>query len=213
MHRVFGDQDFEHLTAEARQLADQATGHESDLSALVELLASRSPGGDLLVRIRQLCVDARELRLRAARHIELLTGEGIRHIDRHPRPRVLVVDDEQDIREVLAMALTAAGLEAITAADGLEALIAAHTGRPAVILMDLNMPVLNGIDATRLLKARAGTRRARVIAHTAKADSLAEPIARLFEQVVTKPAMPSEIVAVVRAYLSDQPQPDASGQL
>ncbi len=236
MQRVMGD--FKQLAAEARQLAGDAVRHEQELVALVELLESRSNSGaavaavaevpgtvdataagllaltdvDLLARIRQLCVNARANRLRAERCAAALTGEPAHGDgDAAPRPRVLVVDDAPDIRDVIAIALGAAGIEVITAADGLEALIAAHSARPAVILMDVNMPVLNGIEATRLLRAAMATRDTPVIAHTARPDLLAGPIVRLFEFVVPKPAGPEEIVAAVKAFLGDdEPRPDVA---
>ncbi len=228
MQRDLDDRDFEQLAAEARRLAGDTLRHERDLAALVERLERRSSSGppvaavaeltgsvdvsaaglltltdiDLLTHIRRLCVDARENRLRAERCAAALTG-------RPPtaggdgRRRVLVVDDAEDIREVLTIAFGAAGIETITAADGLEALITAHAARPAVILMDVNMPVLNGIEATRLLRAGAATRDTPVIAHTARPELLAEPIVHLFEHVVPKPAGPEIVVAAVRAVLGN----------
>jgi two-component system chemotaxis response regulator CheB len=63
-----------------------------------------------------------------------------------------VVDDSEDTRDIIGVVLTAAGFEVLTATNGLEAIVAAHNVRPAVIVIDANMPVLNGIEATRLLK-------------------------------------------------------------
>jgi DNA-binding NtrC family response regulator len=60
-----------------------------------------------------------------------------------------------------------AGFVVRTASNGLEALIAAFEMRPAVIVMDVTMPVLDGLEATRLIKAADATRHARVIAFTA----------------------------------------------
>ncbi len=242
MQRDFDDRDFEQLAAEARRLAADTLRHERDLAALVERLERRANSGpavaavatpgsvdggaagllaladvDLVAHIRQLCVDARENRLRAERCAVLLTGGSDLDFSGAPKnrdltpdaagagnsrpPRVLVVDDAEDIREVLTIAFRASGIETITAADGLEGLIAAHAARPAVILMDVNMPVLNGIEATRLLRAAAVTRDTPVIAHTARPELLAEPFVRLFEHVVPKPAAPEIVVAAVRSFL------------
>ena len=64
---------------------------------------------------------------------------------------VLVVDDYGDVRDVVARVLEDAGFIVRTAANGLEALIAAYEMRPGVIVMDVSMPVLDGVEATRLI--------------------------------------------------------------
>ena len=69
------------------------------------------------------------------------------------RVRVLVVDDHQMLREALVGMLEASGFEVVGAvADGTDATSLAPALAPDVILMDLSMPVLNGLDATRLLR-------------------------------------------------------------
>jgi DNA-binding NarL/FixJ family response regulator len=69
------------------------------------------------------------------------------------RVRILVVDDHQMLREALVGMLAAAGLEVVGAVgDGADATSLAVELTPDVVLMDLSMPVLNGLDATRLLR-------------------------------------------------------------
>lgn len=133
-----------------------------------------------------------------------LTGERT-PAARHSAEKVLIVDDAEDTRELVAVTLAASGFHTITAANGLEALIKAHNERPTVILMDVNMPVLDGIEATRLLKAGAETRHIHVIAHTAKAEFLEGPMLRLFAHLVRKPALPNDLVASVRAFTNGRP--------
>lgn len=111
---------------------------------------------------------------------------------------VLVVDDYGDIRDVVADVLQNAGFIVRTAADGLEALIAAYEMRPTVILMDVSMPVLDGLEATRLIKACAVTRDARIIAYTGNPSFDESPTRILFAAVLTKPALPGAVVAAVR---------------
>src|SRR5690349_8904957 len=74
---------------------------------------------------------------------------------------VLVVEDHDDARELVAHILRSAGFLVRTAANGLEGVIAAHEMHPHVIVMDIDMPILDGIEATRLIKADEATRLAR----------------------------------------------------
>ena len=111
---------------------------------------------------------------------------------------VLVVDDYEQVREFVAEVLKRAGFVVRTAANGLEGLLAAYEMRPAVIVMDIAMPVLDGIEATRLIKVSEATRRARVIAYTGNATLDDSMVAELFAAVVHKPASPAVIVATVQ---------------
>jgi CheY-like chemotaxis protein len=111
---------------------------------------------------------------------------------------VLVVDDYGDIRDLLARVLKDAGFVVRTAANGLEALIAAYEMRPGVIVMDVSMPVLDGLEATRLIKASAATRDARVIAYTGNPLSDDSATRTLFAAVLAKPATPGAVLATVQ---------------
>jgi CheY-like chemotaxis protein len=70
--------------------------------------------------------------------------------------------------------------------------------RPGVIVMDVSMPVLDGIEATRLIKAGAVTRDARVIAYTGNASFDDSLIGTLFAAVLRKPATPDVLLATVQ---------------
>jgi two-component system chemotaxis response regulator CheY len=59
-------------------------------------------------------------------------------------PRILIVDDDPDIREALILVLEASGFEAVAASDGKQALDALHEARPSLVLLDLMMPVMSG---------------------------------------------------------------------
>jgi two-component system cell cycle response regulator DivK len=115
----------------------------------------------------------------------------------HPMTAVLVVDDLEDARVLMAETLLHAGFIVRTAENGLEALIAAYEWQPAVIVMDITMPVLDGIEATRLIKAAEATRKIHVIAHTAKPGH-AEIHLQLFDAVVPKPCTPDTLLGAVR---------------
>jgi signal transduction histidine kinase/DNA-binding response OmpR family regulator len=82
--------------------------------------------------------------------------------------RVLVVDDEAANRELLAQILEPAGFKVIMAASGLEGLRLARSGQPDVILLDLMMPGLSGLDVVKALRAEDATRQIPVIVLTAK---------------------------------------------
>src|SRR4029453_17217060 len=108
---------------------------------------------DILAILGELWVGAREQRRIADSIRTRLIGDvGASH-GAEPRPLVLVVDDSADSRDMAAMLLETSGFDAITAGNGLEGLIVAHYTRPAVVIMDVAMPVLDGLQATRLLKA------------------------------------------------------------
>jgi CheY-like chemotaxis protein len=114
------------------------------------------------------------------------------------RHAVLVVDDYQDSREFMSSVLHNAGFIVRTACNGLEAVIAAHEMQPAVIVMDVLMPVLDGVEATRLIKAIDEVRAARVIAYTARAPLDPRLTDELFSVILPKPSSPDIVVAAVQ---------------
>lgn len=111
---------------------------------------------------------------------------------------VLVVDDYGHIRDMVAHVLEDAGYIVRTATNGLEALITAYEMRPGVIVMDVSMPVLDGVEATRLIKAGKATRHARVIAYTGNPSFDDSHTRTLFAAVLTKPATPEAVLATVQ---------------
>ena len=153
---------------------------------------------------RRACVSAREQSVGARRilhRFEVETGASADGdpASTSPRPAaVLVVDDVEDVRELVALVLRGAGFVVRTAENGLEALIAAHEMQPAVIVMDMSMPVLDGIEATRLIKATDSTCFAKVIAYTAN-PPVSSVLQQLFVAVVRKPATPDVVLAAVQS--------------
>jgi len=87
------------------------------------------------------------------------------------QPVVLVADDEEDIKVVLRMFLEAVGYEVVTAFDGLDALEQIKSAKPDVVLMDIMMPVIDGIEVVRQMKATPGIRDIPVVMLTAAAQS------------------------------------------
>jgi len=84
-------------------------------------------------------------------------------------PKILVVEDNEMNRDMLTRRLARKGFEAIAAADGREGLALAHSAKPDIILMDMSLPVMDGWEATRQIKADPETRGIPVIALTAHA--------------------------------------------
>lgn len=84
-------------------------------------------------------------------------------------PKILLVEDNEMNRDMLSRRLTRRGLEVLIAADGAEGIAMATAEQPDLILMDMSLPVLDGWEATRLLKAAADTQSIPVIALTAHA--------------------------------------------
>ena len=120
------------------------------------------------------------------------------------RPLILIADDTEDVRSICAEYLAFLDYRVATAADGQEALEMAFAQRPDLVVMDLSMPVLDGLEATRRLKADARTRHIPVIALTAHAmrSSLEEALAAGFDAVVTKPCLPKELEAEIAKQLA-----------
>jgi CheY-like chemotaxis protein len=124
---------------------------------------------------------------------------------RDARPLVLLMDDDEDARVIYRDMLGFAGYEVLAASDGVEGLRFAEARRPDVVVTDLHMPGMNGIEVARTL--RASEEPPPLIAVTA--DSLgiraAEPAAGaepLFDEVLVKPVTPGELVRRVRLYVS-----------
>jgi two-component system, cell cycle response regulator DivK len=85
--------------------------------------------------------------------------------------RILVVEDTPDNRQILRDLLTSAGYEVVEAFNGAEGVAAAIEHLPDLILMDIQLPVLDGYEATRRIKAHAATAKIPVIAVTSYALS------------------------------------------
>lgn len=118
-----------------------------------------------------------------------------------PKTRILVVDDEPNIREVVELYLRREGFEVDTAADGAAALQALEGHRPDLIVLDLMLPLLNGMQLTRTL--RESDYGVPIIMLTAKGEE-DDRIAGLelgADDYVTKPFSPKELVARVKAVL------------
>jgi two-component system, cell cycle response regulator DivK len=119
--------------------------------------------------------------------------------------KILIVEDDLDNRWVIARMLTGAGYTPLEASDGHEALEIALREQPALILMDLALPRMDGWEATRRIKAEPSLCDIPVLAVTAMTMDSDERQARAagVDEYVTKPVRSSRIRAMVRRYLGD----------
>ena len=122
------------------------------------------------------------------------------------KPRVLVVDDYPDAREMYGEYLEYCGFEVVQASNGMEALQRALDTTPDIILMDLSLPVMDGWEATRRLKADKRTENIPVVALTGHAlAGISEGAKKAgCDAFVTKPCLPEDLVKEIRRVLDAQ---------
>jgi two-component system cell cycle response regulator DivK len=119
------------------------------------------------------------------------------------KPVVLLVDDYPDAREMYAEYLEFSGFEIVQAGNGVEAIERAHDSHPDVILMDLSLPVMDGWEATRRLKADDETKAIPVLAVTGHALTGVSNDAKNAgcDGFITKPCLPEDLVTEIRKVL------------
>jgi two-component system, cell cycle response regulator DivK len=117
--------------------------------------------------------------------------------------RVLLVDDYADAREMYTEYLEYAGFDVVQASNGMEALERAVDTAPDIILMDLSLPVMDGWEATRRLKADDRTAHIPVVALTGHAlAGISEGAKKAgCDAFVTKPCLPEDLVKEIRKVL------------
>jgi two-component system cell cycle response regulator DivK len=117
--------------------------------------------------------------------------------------RILVVEDQEDNRQIVRDLLTTTDYEVMEAENGEEALAAVAKQRPDLILMDIQLPIMDGYEATRRLKADPALRAIPIIAITSYALSGDEEKARAAgcDDFVPKPYSPRELLAKIRKYV------------
>jgi DNA-binding response OmpR family regulator len=117
--------------------------------------------------------------------------------------RILIVDDEPKITQLVRDYLERSGFAVVTARDGREAVMRARTDRPDLIVLDLGLPDLDGLDVTRQLRRDSQVPIIMLTARDAEADRVAG-LELGADDYVTKPFSPRELVARVRAVLRRQ---------
>jgi len=117
---------------------------------------------------------------------------------------ILVVEDQEDNRQILRDLLGNAGYELTEAENGEEAIAAVGRRRPDLILMDIQLPVMDGYEATRRIRTNPDLRSVPIIAVTSYALAGDEDKARAAgcDGYVTKPYSPRDLLAKVRVYLA-----------
>ena len=117
--------------------------------------------------------------------------------------RILVVEDQEHLRGVLRDLLTGTGYTVIEAADGQIGVAKALAERPDLILMDIQLPVLDGYDVTRQIKADPSLKATPVIAVSSFAMKGDEEKARAAgcDHYVTKPYSPVQLLRLIRSLL------------
>jgi len=117
--------------------------------------------------------------------------------------RILVVEDQEDNRQILRDLLASTDYEIVEAENGLEALAAVAKHRPDLILMDIQLPILDGYEATRRIKADPELRSIPIIAVTSYALSGDEAKAREAgcDAYVPKPYSPRQLLAKINEFL------------
>ena len=120
--------------------------------------------------------------------------------------RILVVDDQEDLRGVLRDLLTGSGYTVIEAADGEAGVAKAKSDRPDLILMDIQMPVIDGYEATRRIKVDPDLNPIPIIAVSSFAMKGDEEKARAAgcDHYVTKPYSPMQLLRLIRGLLGDK---------
>jgi two-component system cell cycle response regulator DivK len=122
--------------------------------------------------------------------------------------RILVVEDQADNRRILRDLLSSVGYEILEAVTGDEGVTLTASQHPDLILMDIQLPGIDGYEATRRIKADPALRHIPIIAVTSYALSGddAQALAAGCDAYVAKPFSPRALLAKVRAYLPKEPR-------
>ena len=127
-------------------------------------------------------------------------------------PKVLVVDDEENIRTLVHFNLEKAGYAVEVASNGKEALDQIAISKPDLVILDLMLPVIDGLDVCRQLKGKPSTSSIPIIMLTAKSEEVDRVIGLELgaDDYMTKPFGPRELMARIKAVLRRSVIPDNS---
>ncbi|MFC1652995.1 response regulator [Planctomycetota bacterium] len=119
------------------------------------------------------------------------------------RGRILIVEDDRDIVDLLEFNLQEEGYETVVAMDGAEALAQARRTQPQIIILDIMLPVLDGFEVCRSLKASEATAAIPIVILSARSQETDKVVGLELgaDDYVTKPFSPRELIARIRAVL------------
>ena len=119
------------------------------------------------------------------------------------KPKILVVDDEPDAVELVSFNLKAAGFEVVTAADGAEALKRAKEHQPDLLVLDVMLPEVDGLEVCKIIRRDPSVAHIPIIMLTAKAAEIDRVLGLELgaDDYVTKPFSPRELVLRIRKIL------------
>ena len=119
------------------------------------------------------------------------------------KPKILVVDDEPEAVELIEFNLKQAGFDVLTASDGEEALRKAKAALPALMVLDLMLPEIDGLEVCKLLRRDAATARIPILMLTSKAAEIDRVLGLELggDDYVTKPFSPRELVLRIKKIL------------
>jgi DNA-binding response OmpR family regulator len=130
--------------------------------------------------------------------------------------KVLVVDDDRDLRELIGYVLKSAGYAIVEAGDGLEAVRAHAAERPSLVILDLNLPGIDGFEVCRRIRAEADTPVMMLTVRGEEADQV-KGLDLGADDYLTKPFSPRSLLARVRAILrrggAEHPGPFGAGAI
>ena len=116
-------------------------------------------------------------------------------------PVVLLADDSPDVRKITKLLLELEGCFVIEASHGREAVDAALVSRPDLILLDIEMPVMNGLEVARHLRSNEAMNSTPMVAVTASNDKRLVAIEAGCDECITKPPLPDRIKRILSRYI------------
>jgi two-component system, OmpR family, phosphate regulon response regulator PhoB len=124
--------------------------------------------------------------------------------------KILIIEDENDVADLLILNLRKGGFRPSTAADGASGLQKARDDRPDLIILDLMLPKMSGLEVCRILKGDTATSHIPILMLTAKAEEIDRIVGLEFgaDDYVTKPFSPREITLRIRAILRRGEKPE-----
>lgn len=119
------------------------------------------------------------------------------------KPKLLIIEDERSLQEVLTYSLEKEGFEVIVASDGQDGLRRVHADQPDLVILDLMLPVIDGLEVCRQIRSNAKTRDVRILMLTARSEEVDEIVGFNMgaDDYVTKPFKIKPLIHRIKALL------------